>query len=100
MKNFQCTRVRAARQLVKFIKVDIPRDFDPGEIGEKQLLDDIRTHHSNYDALSSNLPACPCPEEYEFDCPNNATASDTLKWAANGLVDLAYRDWLASHAAD
>jgi hypothetical protein len=101
MKNFQCTRVRAARQLVKFIKVDIPEGYDPGDHSHKHILARIREQCTNYDGLSSNLPACPCPgnEANEFECPNSATANDTLEWAANGLVELAYREWLAKQRA-
>jgi len=83
---------------VKFINVEIPLDYSPGEQSHNQILEDIRLKFSNYSGLSSNLPACPCPnnEAREFECPNRAIARDTLLWAANGLVELSYREWLTS----
>lgn len=100
MKKFDCTKLGTARKLVQFIKVEIPVDFAPEAAGHGQAVSEIRRRFSNYDALAANLPACPCPnaESYDFECPNRAMAHDTLMWAANGLVELAYREWQANQA--
>lgn len=97
--NIQCEKVEAAKSLIEELSAtEIPENYDPGELNYDEILANIRHEFTNCDELYWAIPDCDiCTwdvSEEGYECPEATYAHDEIKWAAKGLAEKIYREWL------
>lgn len=94
-------------------KGPLPDDYKPEEL-YNVILADIRHEYTNYEDLLNELPLCESTEpdwhgcdlacpfriqgdggDSECECPYSEQAHDELKWAAKGLAERLYGEWIS-----
>ena len=85
---------------------DMP-GYEPTPMPYNVILAEIRHEYTNYEDLLYELPLCPCADipcerGGTDDCPCRdgqecqfaQAAHESLKWAAKGLAEQIYREWV------